>query len=77
MRFQLNEGAFIVGTHQPAVAHDVSREDGADPPFGTALLQTLTPLQLPPAASCYTITPCGKKRAITDAQQVIEGETGE
>ena len=33
MRFQLAERAFFVGAHQPAVAGNVGRENGGQPPF--------------------------------------------
>jgi hypothetical protein len=39
VNLQLRESAFVIGAHQAAVAHDVGRKNGADPPFGTLALQ--------------------------------------
>jgi hypothetical protein len=41
VRFQLTEGALIIGPHQPAVAHDVGGKYCADPPFGTTAFEPL------------------------------------
>ena len=39
--FNRAEGALLVGSHQPAVAGDIGRQNGGEPPLRSVLLQEI------------------------------------